>query len=365
MVDAIFIGMEASNGYVKATSNVTWEVDSYLNTLTPVSKEVYEASKNTDEEVYSFQEGLDPKIRYFKVGKTITSDEQIYFSSDAKSKYTETNWVAANMIAVYRQLKSVDIHNTPIYLLTGVPTDHSRDEDLKKDIKEVLTKTYTINEKIIKLTDASVLPQADASFFNDLLLLDKDLNIEINEEFIKETTPDVEDQQSVIIYFDLGFGTGDIKTVIDYNIVPEKSKQIPGMEAQWVKVMNEAVKKNPELAGIEIMAVEKQLQKGGKISINNESVNVDLERDSILMDFGQYCIGLLEKAPFKGMLKTQIRFVGGGPIVMKPYIRESLKDKYKSNPKHIEKFKFVNNSQGTNCLGFFKMCVKKYKGKKQ
>ncbi|MCM3005690.1 hypothetical protein [Priestia koreensis] len=359
MSKSIFIGMEASNGYVKATSNITkGEVDTYLNTLTPVSEDVYNASQSEDslEEVYSIQLPLETETQYYKVNKTITSDEQIFFSDDDKSKYTSDEWIMANLIAVYRQIQSTDFAGVNMYLVTGLPTNHSKDENLKKEIKRVLTKSYTVNGKIVRIHDVSIIPQGDASFFNDLITVEG----EFDPEFLKETTPDDEDQQSTLLYFDIGFGTTDVKTVIDYAIVPTKSKELPGMEAQWVKVMDKAIEENPELAGIEILGVEKQLRSGGEIDINKEKANVSLDRDKILLAFAKQLVGTIGKAPFKGMLIDQIRFVGGGTIVMEPYIKEVLKDKYKDNPEHIKKFKFIKNSQATNALGFYKMCLKKY-----
>lgn len=358
MAKSYYIGMEASNGYVKATSNVAnGEVDTYLNTLRPVSEAEYEnQDSEAKAEVFKFQTGVE-KPKYFKVGQTLTSDEQIYFSDDDKGKYTSLDWLAANMIAIYRQLEEEQFEGAPIYVVTGLPTNHSRDEQLKEEMQKALTKTFVINDRSIRVNDVTIVPQGDASFYNDFLTDEG----ELNEEFLKETASEDEDQQSTILYFDLGFGTCDIKTVVDYTVIPNKSKELPGMEAQWVKAMDSAIEKNPAFASVEILGVEKQLRQGGTLKINNEKADVTDERNEILNQYARQLIGAITKAPFKGMLITQCRFVGGGTMIMKEYISNFLKEKFESNPEHIKTFKFIPNSQATNARGFYKVCVKKYK----
>ncbi|WP_042351032.1 ParM/StbA family protein [Bacillus massiliigorillae] len=359
-VDAIYLGLEASNGYCKAASNLTSTVDSYLNTLTIVDKDVYNANKGDNgvaNGVYEVVTGVNRIPQYFKVGQSITNlDEQVYFSDDDKLKYSDPNWIIANMILIYRQIQEREV-GVPIFVVTGLPTNHSQDEDLKNEIIEALSQRFLINGRSIQLSGVSIIPQGDGSFYNDLI--DSSTG-EFNKEFLKVTAPEDEDQQSVISYIDIGFGTTDIKTVIDYTVSSKFKKELSGMEKQWIDILQKATSKNSEFAGVEVLAVEKQLRKGGELKFDREKVNVSQEWSDTLQKFAASIVGALTKAPFKGLTFNQIRFVGGGSIVLEPMIREFLNEKYKKNTDHLEKFVFVPNPQFANCNGFQKMCQRKY-----
>lgn len=370
-----FIGMESSNGYVKATSNVNvGEVDTYLNTLTTITdSNVYLASKSRIEnlkhkanrdksnDVYEIISGFDPKPSYYKVGQRPTTDDIKGFSEEGTSKYSRKDWIAANLIAVYRQLENEDFIGCSINLVTGLPTNHSVDPDLKKEIIESLTKTYTVNGRNLRITNVSILPQADASFFNDLLDFEGDLN----EEFLDEVTSEDEDQQTTILYYDIGYGTTDVKTVVDFAVDPKRKKELPGMEKQFVDMMIYAERKNPLLADAEPLLVEKQLRKHGNLDVDGIIVDIVTERNEILERFAEEIVDVIERAPFKKMKINEHRFVGGGAIIMEDYVMKALQNKYVKNKTQIDKYKFIkgedeNYLQYTNCLGFYKMCVKKY-----
>lgn len=364
----IFVGYEASNGYVKSYSNVTEEVDTYLNTLTEIDEDTYEREVENNStnlkdpvtsQVYKVQFNLQDPM-YFRVGKSITSEDQVFFSTDDKDKYEDLEWLAANFISIYRQIQSIDyVASTPIYLATGLPTNHSKDKALREQLKEVLKRQVEVNDKKFRIQDVAVVPQGDASFFNDLLTFEG----EINQQFLAETKPEDEDQQSIILYYDIGFGTTDIKTVVDYSLDPDKVKELSGMEKVWTEVLNAAKAKNAELNRYDVLAVEKQLRTGGKININYEEANVTTERQKALDAFAKQLIDALGKTPFKKLVFNQVRFVGGGAIAMEKPIKDYLKVKYAKNLKHTNKFKFLDDieeSQFTNCYGFYKICVKKF-----
>ncbi|KON67360.1 hypothetical protein AKG34_21305 [Peribacillus butanolivorans] len=370
-----YIGMESSNGYVKSTSSVNvGEVDTYLNTLTTIKDpNVYLASQSRIEnldhkvnrdksnDVYEIIAGVDPKPTYYKVGQRPTTDDIKGFSEEGTSKYSRKEWIAANLIAVYRQLENEDFRGCTINLVTGLPTNHSVDTELKQDIINSLTKTYTVNGRNLRISNVSILPQADSSFFNDLL----DFEGKLNEEFLNDVTSEDEDQQTTILYYDIGYGTTDVKTVVDFAIDPIRKKELAGMEKQFVDMMDVAIGENALLADAELLLVEKQLRKHGNLDVDGIKVDIVAERNEILERFAEEIVDVIEKAPFKKMKINEHRFVGGGAIIMEDYVMKALKNKYVKNKSQIDKYKFIkgedeNYLQFTNCLGFYKMCVKKY-----
>ena len=362
----IFVGYEASMGYVKSYSNVTEEFDTYRNTLTEITESMYEdhINGNTDgfedptKQVYKVEFQLREPM-YFRIGQDVTSQDTDGFNYNSKEKYSKQKWLAANFIAIYRQVSKEDITPaTPIYIATGLPTNHSVDKKLRESIKENLKQVVTVNGKSLRVFDAAVVPQGDASFFNDLFTLEG----EVNSDFIEETTPKIKNQQSILLYFDIGFVTTDIKTVKDYSMSFE-SIQLSGMEQNFDKILGYLEEKNVNLYGINVLAVEEQLREGGEIEFDYEEADLTDERNLVLSKFAQQLIDTVDKNPFDQMLVTQVRFVGGGAIVMEEYIKEYLKDKFESNPKKAERFKFlkdIKESPFTNCLGFYKVCVKKF-----
>jgi molecular chaperone GrpE (heat shock protein) len=378
-----FIGEESSNGNLKATSNVNpGKVDKYLNTVTIANEHDYVTSqerikslnpkqrknRNKSNDVYEIKFPLKQEPYYYKVGKRPDNGEARGFSTSGKkvsntSKYSEDDWIASNIIAVYRQLEDEDFERTQINLVTGLPTVFSKNTQLKDDIITALTKTYTINGKVLRISNVSILPQADASFFNDLF----DLEGNVNEEFLEEVSVKDEEEQTTLMYYDIGYGTTDVKAVIEYAIDPKRKAELDGMEKQYLNMKAAAVEKNGLLEGTDLLVLEKQLREHGYIEIEDDGISEDIttKRELILEKFAEKIVNVVDRAEFSDLKVNQHRFCGGGSIVMEKYIMKALQKKYTRNPSQIDKYKFIKSEDEeypikTNCLGFYKMCVKKY-----
>ena len=129
-----------------------------------------------------------------------------------------------------------------------------------------------------------------------------------------------EDQQTTILYYDIGYGTTDVKTVVDFAIDPIRKKELAGMEKQFVDMMDVAIGENALLADAELLLVEKQLRKHGNLDVDGIKVDIVAERNEILERFAEEIVDVIEKAPFKKMKINEHRFVGGGAIIMEDYV---------------------------------------------
>lgn len=347
-----YVGTECGNGFVKSCSNVKeyGKVDIYLNTLKTVEKSDYEKSQlgsgyNKDE-VYS----IDGK--YYIVGKKPNKDEDTLDNSD-KSRYFSDKFKVALLISIYRQIKDVPNHSSyNTYVVTGLPTEHSEDEGLKEEIEKFYKKTHTINNSTIRISGLEAIAQGEAAFYSELYN-----NGEESEDYILETTPDIEDMEFNTLYIDLGHVTTDFRRIRDYSVVD--GSQMYGMQRTWKQLIKIAKEQNSGLAKHPALTLEEQLRKSGFIDIQKETANVSKERDILLKEYAKEIIGKISQA-FNDIYFDSIRFCGGGSILMKDYLLAEIKEKHKTNLRHIERYKFLDNPQERNSLGYLEACYQIY-----
>ena len=344
-VNELFIGTECGNGFVK--SCFQGKVDTYLNTLYEVKESDYNkkslsVSANKDE---VFKVG----DRYFKAGKKPLSKEYITFNSTDKNKYFTEDFKSAFLISIYKQLRAVeDFSSCNTYVVTGLPTEHAEDERLKEEISKFYEKTHMVNDQTFRIKGLEVIAQGEACFYSEVYQDGAE-----NAEYILETTPQIEGTEFNTMYIDIGHKTCDYRLINDYSV--QSGYEIPGMEKMWTELIATAKEQNAELSGFSPLLLEEQLRSCGVIDIEDETADVTVERDKKLSKYADDILSTLKKEFAEKRLHS-IRFCGGGSLAMRPYLDKKIDELHKENPKHKRRYKFLENPQSRNAVGYLEAC---------
>lgn len=346
-VKELFLGTECGNGFVK--SSFMDVVESYLNTLLEVSESDYKRGSLSvlanKEEVYK----VDNK--YYKAGKKPLSKDYITFNSTGKDKYFKQEFKVAFLISIYRQVRNAEnFDSSNIYIVTGLPTEHAEDETLKAEISKFYEKTHTVNDESIRIKGLEVISQAEAAFYSEVYV-----NGEENAQYILETSPKIEGTEFNVIYIDLGHKTCDYRWINDYSV--REGAEIKGMEDIWEELIKVAKKQNPSLAGFSPLLLEEQLRSGGYIDIEDETADVSARREELLSDYADKILLRIKMNPFADTIFHSIRFCGGGSLVMRPYLEKRIEELHKDNPRHIKRYKFLEDPQLRNAVGYKEACL--------
>lgn len=345
-INELFLGTECGNGFTK--SCFLGKEDNYLNTLYEVEESDYNkgslAVKVNQDEVFKVGG------RYFKVGKKPLSKEYITFNSTDKNKYFKEEFKAAFLISLFRQLRAVrDFSTCNIYVVTGVPTEHAEDDQLRDEISKFYEKTHTVNDQTIRIKGLEVIAQGEAAFYSEVYRQGKE-----NAEYILETTPKIEGTEFNIMYVDLGHKTCDYRLINDYSV--RGGAEIEGMEDIWTQLIKMAQKQNRALIGFSPLLLEEQLREGGEIDIEDETADVTVERDAILSKYAERILDRLKMGEFAEKRLHSIRFCGGGSLALRPYLEKKIAETHKENPKLINRYKFLENPQTRNAVGYLEAC---------
>ena len=345
-VNELFWGGECGNGFVK--SCFRGEVDTYLNTLYEVEESDY--NKKALSVTVNKDEVFKVNGRYFKVGKKPLGKDYITLNSTDKNKYFTDNFRDAFLISIYKQLRTVeDFSSCNTYVVTGLPTEHAEDEQLREEISKFYEKTHMVNDQTFRIKGLEVIAQGEACFYSEVY---KDG--EENAEYILETTPSIEGTEFNTMYVDLGHKTCDYRLINDYSV--QSGYEIPGMEDIWTKLIKVAQKQNRALIGFQPLLLEEQLRSSGKIDIEDETADVTNERDQLLSQYAKDILSELKKGEFANKILHSIRFCGGGSLAMRPYLDKAIDDMHKENPKHKKRYKFLENPQSRNSIGYLEAC---------
>ncbi|PET53640.1 hypothetical protein CN514_18740 [Bacillus sp. AFS001701] len=364
----VVVGVDMANGFLKSASSRSFnplDCDIYLNTLTESNKEEYEqylAGVST-EEVYFINN------EYYKVGLVLQNSfkKQWDFTSRNTKKYYDEEWQTAFIIAVYRQIKHLNLMGS-LHITTGLPANDDKKNTVKEYLKTVFEKKeHCVNGKPFTIENVFFIGQGSASFFNDLYNVNEDGDLQVNKRFLGETAPLDRNSVSKVLFLDTGFGTQDGRYTMDY-VLQRESIERPGMISVWKAIIKELTELNDKddaqtrkkklanewLNDVDIHSIEDQIREGKMIRKSHREVDISEAYEKHMLEYAKETIkSIYIGGTFDNQEFDQVRFVGGGSKALEPFLIRAI-DEHHSNDSEKKIYKFVPNPQTTNCLGYVK-----------
>lgn len=338
----IFIGFESGNSYVKSVSSIQWsKPDVYLNTLTSVEEDQAFSPFNGKkyEDVYEVE--VNGEKLYYRVGLPLQSLNQESSSMDDPSRYKKIEYKIECLISIYRQISQAANNRELICVTTGVPTKHYGNKSVSESIKNQLIGTHCINGRNFTISEVAIIGQCESTYYSELL----NERGEANPKFA------VEASEKNLMYIDIGHGTTDYCQV--QRLVVAEKAQIPGMKSVWSKIKKSAEKDEDfKATNPLILGIEGQLQKTGKITFNNITVDVEKERNKELNNYAKKVIEHLSKE-LEDRSYNEIIICGGGSIGLEKYLLKVINETYSHNSLR-DRFRFLNNAQESNAIGYLR-----------